>query len=303
MSEQQQQQALIETTLEPVKALLSEARPDAPGRPTNPSSTSKSTSASAMIDHTLLHAHATAPQIETLCIEAKQYGFASVCVNSVYVPLASKLLLSNESSLSHTTVKVCTVVGFPLGASLSQVKAFEARQAIDAGATEIDMVLHVGALKQGDWLAVYDDIRAVVVACQGDENGNDNGSQPQSPGVICKVIIETALLTDPEKVIACYLAKAAGADFVKTSTGFSTGGATVQDVALMRAVVGNDSGVGVKASGGVRSLQDAQAMIGAGATRIGASSGVKIAWAEHNGGGNDNSSNKNPAATPSSDGY
>jgi deoxyribose-phosphate aldolase len=213
-----------------------------------------------IIDHTLLKPQATPQQIETLCAEAVQYGFASVCVNSVYVPLAAK-------QLAGSGVPVCTVVGFPLGASLASVKAYEAEQAIAAGAREIDMVLHVGALKARDLRGLHQDIATVVLAAHAYE------------GVLCKVILETALLDDEEKTIACQVAKEARADFVKTSTGFGGGGATVEDVRLMRRVVGES--VGVKASGGVRSLADALAMVEAGATRIGASAGVAIVQQLH----------------------
>lgn len=206
-----------------------------------------------MIDHTLLKADASKEQIIQLCSEAKEYGFASVCVNPVWVKTAAVELLS-----SH--VKVCTVIGFPLGASTSAVKAFETKDAIENGATEIDMVLAIGLLKTGDVKAVEQDIKAVVDSATGK--------------ALVKVIIETSLLTDEEKVLACKLALQGGADFVKTSTGFSTGGATVEDVALMRKVVGDSAGV--KASGGIRDLADLEAMASAGASRIGASSGVKI---------------------------
>ncbi len=216
------------------------------------------TTIASIIDHTLLKPEATAAQIEQLCAEAREYGFASVCVNSVYVPLAAKLL-------SGSAVKVCTVVGFPLGASLTEVKVYEAQQAISKGAQEIDMVLHVGALKDENLSAAHDDIAAIVAECQ-------------LHNAISKVILETVLLTDAEKVIACRVARNAGADFVKTSTGFAGGGATVADVQLMRATVGDS--MGVKASGGVRTLDDARALVAAGATRIGASSGVAIARAE-----------------------
>lgn len=259
-----EQQALIEKTTKQVMAILGESRTyprtgrTAPGLGTLP----EGYKVASTIDHTLLKPAATARQIESLCFEAKTYGFASVCVNSVYVPLAQQML-------QDSAVKVCTVVGFPLGASLPQVKAYEARAAISNGATEIDMVIHIGAVKNRDLIALHEDISDVAVAC------HDADSEKE---IICKVIIETALLTDEEKIIACQIAKAAGADFVKTSTGFSTGGATVADVALMRAVVGD--GMGVKASGGVRSLADAQAVIAAGANRIGASSGVMIAKEE-----------------------
>lgn len=205
------------------------------------------------IDHTLLKADATEEAITTICQEAKQYSFASVCVNPMWVKKAAE-------QLTGTDVKVCTVIGFPLGASTSETKAFETRNAIENGATEIDMVIHIGALRDGKYEIVQKDIEAVVNAA-----GED---------AIVKVIIETSLLTNEEKRTASELAVKAGADFVKTSTGFSTGGATVDDVKLMRAVVGPE--IGVKASGGVRSFEDMQAMIEAGATRIGASSGVQI---------------------------
>lgn len=204
------------------------------------------------IDHTLLKPDATESQILTLIEQAKQYDFASVCVNPTWVSLAAK-------ELKDTDVKVCTVIGFPLGANTPAVKAFETKDAIANGADEVDMVINIGQLKAGNDEAVKADIRAVVEAADG---------------TLTKVIIETCLLTDEEKVRVCQLAKEAGADFVKTSTGFSTGGATVADVALMRKTVGPD--MGVKASGGARSLEDALAFIEAGATRIGASSGVAI---------------------------
>lgn len=209
----------------------------------------------SLIDHTLLKPEASEADIKKLCDEAAQFGFASVCVNPGWVKKASDFLRG-------TSVPVCTVIGFPLGATLSDVKAYEARRAIFDGAREVDMVINVGALKSGDDCLVEDDIRAVADAAH--ENG-----------VLCKVIIETALLTDAEKVRACLAAKNAGADFVKTSTGFAKGGATVDDVALMRRTVG--SALGVKASGGVKGIDDARAMFEAGATRIGASVGVKIA--------------------------
>ena len=209
----------------------------------------------SLIDHTLLKPEATESDIKKLCDEAAQFGFASVCVNPSWVKRASEFLRG-------TRVPVCTVIGFPLGATLADVKAYEARRAIFNGAREVDMVINIGALKSGDDCTVEDDIRAVVDAAH--ENG-----------ILCKVIIETALLTDEEKVRACLSAKNANADFVKTSTGFAKGGATVDDVALMRRVVGAD--LGVKASGGVKGIEDARAMFEAGATRIGASVGVKIA--------------------------
>lgn len=209
----------------------------------------------SLIDHTLLKPDASEADIRKLCEEAAQFGFASVCVNPAWVRRAA-------GYLKGSGVPVCTVIGFPLGATLSDVKAYETRRAIFDGAREVDMVINIGALKSGDDCGVEEDIRAVASAAH--ENG-----------VLCKVIIETALLTDEEKVRACLAAKNAGADFVKTSTGFSKGGATVHDVALMRRTVGN--ALGVKASGGVKGIEDAKAMVEAGATRIGASVGVKIA--------------------------
>lgn len=205
------------------------------------------------IDHTLLKADARKDQIEVLCNEAKEYGFASVCVNPTWVSTASGILKGSD-------VKVCTVIGFPLGATTSETKAFETKDAIEKGATEVDMVINIGALKGGDTNLVEQDIRAVVEAAKGK--------------ALTKVIIETSLLTEDEKVTACELSVKAGADFVKTSTGFSTGGATVEDIRLMRSVVGPS--IGVKASGGVRNAEDANNMIEAGATRIGASSGIAI---------------------------
>lgn len=210
-----------------------------------------------MIDHTLLKADATEADIRKLCAEAREHVFASVCVNPAHVALASELLAGTE-------VKVCTVVGFPLGATSPEVKAFETRKAIADGATEIDMVLNVGALKSGQAERVQQDIRAVVDAAPD--------------GIVTKVILEACLLSDDEKVTACLLAQAVGADFVKTSTGFSTGGATVHDVALMRRTVGPE--MGVKASGGIRDRETALAMIEAGATRLGASASIAIASGE-----------------------
>lgn len=207
-----------------------------------------------MIDHTLLKPDATQQEIAQLCFEARKYGFASVCVNPTWVPLCAQLL-------KGSSVKVCTVIGFPLGATSSETKAFETRTAIEQGATEIDMVINIGALKARDLETVARDIRGVVNAAH-------------SKNIIVKVIIETALLTDEEKTIASLISKEAGADFVKTSTGFAGGGATVHDVELMRKTVGPQ--MGVKASGGVRTYEDAASMIKAGATRIGASAGVKI---------------------------
>ncbi len=207
-----------------------------------------------MIDHTLLKQDATPDQIAQLCFEARKYQFASVCVNPAWVKLCAQLLQGSPA-------KVCTVIGFPLGVTASEVKTFETINAIEQGATEIDMVINIGALKARELELVAQDIRGVVNAAH-------------ARGVIVKVILETTLLTDEEKTIACLLSKEAGADFVKTSTGFAGGGATVHDVALMRRVVGPD--IGVKASGGVRTYEDAESMIKAGATRIGASAGVKI---------------------------
>jgi deoxyribose-phosphate aldolase len=206
------------------------------------------------IDHTILKQDATQAQIIQLCAEARAYQFASVCVNPIHVKLCAQLLRGSG-------VETCTVVGFPLGANTEAVKVFETWDAVDMGATEIDMVINIGALKAKNYAAVLDDIAAVTEAAHEGE-------------AIVKVIIEAALLTDEEKVIACQLSQAAGAEFVKTSPGFGPGGATVEDVALMRQTVGPD--MGVKAAGGVRNLQDAQAMIAAGATRIGASAGVAI---------------------------
>ena len=206
----------------------------------------------AMIDHTLLKPEATPAQIEKLCAEAAEYHFASVCVNPVYIPLAARLL-------KGTGVKVCCVVGFPLGAIAPEQKAAEAASCAAMGAEELDMVIHVGAAKVGDWALVQRDIEGVVKAAAGHT---------------VKVIIETCLLTDEDKVKACEAAKAAGAHFVKTSTGFSTGGATTHDIALMRKTVGPE--MGVKASGGIRDYETAMAMIEAGANRIGASAGIAI---------------------------
>ncbi len=207
-----------------------------------------------MIDHTLLKPDATPDQVAQLCFEARKYGFASVCINPTWVTLCAQLLQGSP-------VKVCTVIGFPLGATAAEVKAFETQNAIEHGATEIDMVVNIGALKARDLDVVAKDIRGVVMTAH-------------THGAIVKVIIEAVLLTDEEKTIACLLSKEAGADFVKTSTGFASGGATAHDVALMRRVVGPE--MGVKAAGGVRTYEDAESMIKAGATRIGASAGVKI---------------------------
>jgi len=205
-----------------------------------------------LIDHTLLKPDATARQIRQLCKEALAYDFASVCVNPTWVPLSADLLHDARPA-------VCTVIGFPLGANLPEVKAFEAKTCIEKGAQEVDMVINVGALKSGELELVERDIKGVVQA---------------AGGVTVKVIIETALLAEVEKITACELSQAAGADFVKTSTGFSGGGATVADIELMRRVVGPD--MGVKASGGIHTASEARTMIAAGATRLGVSAGVKI---------------------------
>lgn len=206
------------------------------------------------IDHTLLKPEATREQIGRLCREAAEHHFASVCVNPVNVKLCAELLASSA-------VPVCTVVGFPLGATPTAVKVFETERTLRDGAMEVDMVINIGALKAGDYQIVFDDIAAVVAASH-------------AANALVKVIIEAALLSDEEKIVACLLAKEAGADFVKTSTGFGPGGATVHDVALMRQTVGPD--IGVKAAGGIKTYADAQAMLAAGATRIGASAGITI---------------------------
>ncbi|UCH09545.1 MAG: deoxyribose-phosphate aldolase [Fidelibacterota bacterium] len=211
-------------------------------------------SMSHMIDHTLLKPEASQEEIAQLCYEARKYGFISVCVNPAYVKLCSQLL-------EGSGVLVCTVIGFPLGATSTEAKVFEAQQAVREGASEIDMVINVGAVKSRDYELVERDIASVARVCH-------------ASNAILKVIIEAALLTDEEKVIACQLAKVAEADFVKTSTGFGPGGATPEDVALMRRVVGPR--MGVKAAGGIRTYADAQKMIEAGASRIGASASVKI---------------------------
>ncbi|HYF81126.1 MAG TPA: deoxyribose-phosphate aldolase [Symbiobacteriaceae bacterium] len=206
-----------------------------------------------MIDHTLLKPEATAEQIIKLCAEARAYNFMSVCVNPGWVPLAAQELQGSD-------VKVCTVIGFPLGATSTESKAYETVESIRQGATEVDMVINVGALKSGQYDRVFGDIKAVVDAARGK--------------ALTKVIIETGLLTDAEKVKACELSKQAGADFVKTSTGFGPGGATPEDIALMRKTVGPE--LGVKASGGVRDYEAAMAVVNAGANRIGASASINI---------------------------
>lgn len=214
--------------------------------------------ASKYIDHTILKPETTKAQILALCEEAKAHDFASVCVNPTWVSLCA-------DQLKGTDVKVCTVVGFPLGATFKEVKAFETKCAIEAGATEIDMVINIGAAKDGDWELVYEDVKSVVDAANG---------------TLVKVIIEACLLTDEEKVKACQMSVKAGAHFVKTSTGFSTGGATVEDVRLMRQTVGET--VGVKAAGGVRTSDDMKAMVEAGANRIGTSGGVALVQGKDN---------------------
>lgn len=227
-------------------------------------------SLAGMIDHTLLKPDATADKIAQLCFEAKKYHFASVCVNPTNVKLCADLLKGSD-------VKVCTVIGFPLGATSTEVKVFETKNALENGATEIDMVINIGALKAKDNELVARDIHEVVKTAH-------------AAGALVKVIIETALLTDEEKVVACLLAKEAGADYVKTSTGFSSGGATVHDVALMRKTVGPD--LGIKAAGGIHSHEEAEQMIAAGATRIGASAGIKIIQADQS-----DSKTKSPSAS------
>ena len=210
-----------------------------------------------MIDHTLLRPDATVAEVEQLCKEAKEFGFASVCVNACHVSFCA-------GQLADTQVRVCTTIGFPLGATSSVAKACEAEQSIRDGAGELDMVLNIGMLKSGDTAYVERDIRSVIAI-----------ATPR--GVAVKVILETGLLTEEEKVTACRIAQRAGADFVKTSTGFGHGGATVEDIRLMRATVG--PAMGVKASGGVRTREDALAMIAAGASRIGASASLAIVGA------------------------
>ena len=208
----------------------------------------------AWIDHTLLKPEATAAQVRVLCQEAMQYHFASVCINPVYIPLACGLLKDAPEA-------ICSVVGFPLGALLPEFKVYETLGCLNAGASEIDMVINIGALKSEAFGLIMNEVQAVTQTAH-------------NQGAITKVILETALLTRREKILACLISKAAGADFVKTSTGFGTGGATIEDVELMRRVVGSD--MGVKAAGGIRSYTDAIAMIKAGANRLGASAGVKI---------------------------
>lgn len=250
---------LIDTIVSEVMTRLEERLPETSDGPA--SKPERATAAGRLsteelpryIDHTLLKPEATAEQIDRLCDEAAEKGFYSVCVNSGWVEHCVR-------RLQGTGVKTCAVVGFPLGAMDSRAKGFEAREAVSKGAKEIDMVINIGALKARDLRRVEEDIRAVRRACR--------------PVIVLKVILETALLTDDEKVLACQIAKRAGANFVKTSTGFSKAGATVGDVQLMRRIVGPE--MGVKAAGGVRTFDDAVAMIDAGATRLGTSSGVAI---------------------------
>ena len=234
----------------------------APSGPASAQATSLATNApiASLIDHTLLRPEATRADIVKLCGEARQYGFATVCINPYWVPLAA-------SELAGTAVKVCTVAGFPLGATSTEAKVAESAAALRAGAGEVDMVMNVGALRSGDFDAVKLDIQAVARVCH-------------DAGAIVKVILETALLDDAQKTTACGVAQAAGADFVKTSTGFAAAGATVQDIVLMRHAVG--SRMGVKAAGGIRTLDDFRAMVAAGANRVGASASVKIVEAAGN---------------------
>ncbi|MBU9739149.1 deoxyribose-phosphate aldolase [Diplocloster agilis] len=211
------------------------------------------TNIASYVDHTILKPQATTEDVRKLCEEAKKYSFASVCINPKHVSFAYDIL-------KDTTVQVCTVIGFPLGANTSEIKALEAKKAVEDGAGEVDMVIDIGAAKEHDYARVKEDVAAVRAAAK-------------SPTIL-KVIIETCLLTDEEKVEVCKVCKEAGADFVKTSTGFSTGGATVEDVALMYKTVAPE--VKVKASGGIRNKEDADAMIKAGASRLGTSAGIKI---------------------------
>jgi deoxyribose-phosphate aldolase len=249
--------SLVERVQIKVQQILAE-----PIRPAPPLERIDADELALKIDHTLLKPEATADQIASLCQEAIAYHFAAVCVHPTYAALCRDLL-------QGTKVKVATVAGFPLGATLPEVKAYEAQRSIAAGAGEVDMVLNVGALKSRNYELVVQDVGAVAQACH-------------ARSAVLKVIIEAALLTDEEKVVACLLAQDAGADYVKTSTGFGPGGATVEDVALMRRTVGPE--MGIKAAGGIRTYADALAMVGAGATRIGASAGVKIVQEARTGG-------------------
>jgi deoxyribose-phosphate aldolase len=240
--------------IEEIEALADQYRDNLPSQAA--SLMPQPVSLAKMIDHTLLKPEATPGQVRQLCQEANEYHFGSVCINPIYVSLAKKLL-------KETNVAICTVIGFPLGATMWQVKVFEAKRAVHYGATEIDMVIPIGLLKGGDFKNVLTDIQAVVEACHKNN-------------ALVKVILEMAFLDRRQKIIACLLAQSAGADFVKTSTGFGPGGATREDVALMRCIVGKPEKMGVKAAGGIRSLADAQGMIEAGANRLGTSSGVRI---------------------------
>jgi len=246
---QSKQSALVEQTEDKIEAILA-----LPHEVPAPAARIGPQEMAALIDHTQLKAGATQDQIETLCRQAREHRFAAVCVNASYVALCHELL-------QDTDVEIAAVVGFPLGATLPEVKAYEAQRCIAAGASEIDMVIHVGALLDGRYEYVYQDILGVVQACH-------------ARNAALKVIIEAALLTDEAKVAACYLSQEAGADYVKTSTGFGPWGAKVEDVALMRRTVGPD--MGIKAAGGIRTYADACAMVGAGATRIGASAGIQL---------------------------
>lgn len=249
------EQMIAEVTREVLRPLGLEDRAATDEEPgSSPGTLPQSQDVAGIIDHTLLKPEASQEQITQLCREARAHHFASVCVNPAYVKLAAQ-------QLADAGVPVCSVVGFPLGATPATVKAYETQMAIADGATEIDMVINIGALKSKVYKTVHKDISAVVDAAHAEN-------------ALVKVIIEAALLTEKEKVAACLLAKTAGADYVKTSTGFGPGGATVEDVALMRRVVG--PAMGVKAAGGIKSYDDARAMIAAGATRLGASAGIKI---------------------------
>lgn len=254
IEEDQVEAVHIRTVLTPQGSVLTAQRVSSSSRSAQPAGPLTSERLAALIDHTLLKPEATPQQIAQLCAEAREHRFAAVCVNPVYVPLAADLLADSE-------IEVATVVGFPLGATPTAVKVFETLQAIQDGATEIDMVLPIGLLKAGRYDKVAQDINAVAQAAH-------------AAGAIVKVILETALLTDEEKIAACLLSKHAGADFVKTSTGFGPGGATVEDIVLMRRVVGPH--LGVKAAGGIRTFAQAKAMVEAGANRLGASAGVRL---------------------------
>lgn len=263
MYEKEDEKELVEKiTMEVLEKLQGQSSAEKPGKPGNstpPSAVEGITPAeiAKYIDHTLLKPEATEEQINTICDEAMEYGFHSVCVNTGWAEHCAKRLRGSD-------VKLCVVVGFPLGATSSRIKAFETRHAIEDGAAEIDMVINIGALKSGKVKLVEEDIRQVLRACR--------------QNTVLKVIIETALLSDEEKVLACEIVKKSGAHYVKTSTGFASGGANIRDVALMRRTIG--PGMGVKAAGGVKSFADAVAMIKAGATRIGTSGGVNIVKGE-----------------------